>query len=662
MAKINRYNKKRIVQIFGILTIFILILAFRLAWIQVVRGDEYGRMAIQQQTSDIPLEAKRGTIFDRNGHELATSATCYSLWVNTGEMKSYYNDEKLTEVIQKLAVVLGEDAKEIKKNIMLKQPITRIEKNLDRGTADKVRKLDIYGLEIAEDTKRFYPMGNFASQALGSVNEDGHGRSGLELQYDDYLSGVAGRWIKDTDAAGNSLSYGQDKYYHPEDGFNVVSTLDEVLQHYAEKAIEKGMKETKADRIMCIGMEPNTGDILVMATNPGFDPNEPMIPGSEREKNKFDGLSEEKKVEYLNEMWKSPLVNDVYEPGSTFKLITTSSVLEEGVATPDSTYYCESRYPVPGTDVVLNCWSSVPHGKQTLKEAVGNSCNPVQIQISAQLGKEKYYDYLGMFGITKYTNIDYPGETHAIIQKEKDAGPVELATMSYGHGIAITPIQLVTAVSTIANDGVMMQPRMVKELTDSKGKTIKKIESKEIRKVISKKTADEMKDIMEYVVSEGGGGNAKIPGYRIGGKTGTANKSENGVYSDDTYSSFVGVAPIEDPKIVFLVIVDTPRSAEYGSVVAAPIARDFFKDAFNYMEISPKFSEEEMKANQVERVYVPDFINKRKNDAIETLNELGLKYKILPKGKKNKNFKIIDQYPKAGKEINKDGIVYLYRE
>lgn len=662
MAKINGHNKRRIVQTFGFFILLILLLGFRLAWIQVVRGDEYRQMAVQQQISDIPIDAKRGTIYDRTGRELATSATCYSVWANTAQIKSNYNKAQLREISQRLAVILGEDAKTVKKTLTKEQPIIRIERDLDREAADKVRELQVYGLEIVENTKRFYPMGNFASQALGSVNDDGHGRSGLELQYDDYLSGVAGRWIKDTDAAGNALSYGDEKYYHAEDGFNVISTLDEVLQHYAEKAIAEGMEKTNADRIMCIGMEPDTGDILVMASNPGFDPNEPMVPAGKSEKEAFKQLSDEKQVEYLSEMWKSPLVNDVYEPGSTFKLITTSSVLEEGVATPESTYNCDVRYTVPGTDVTLNCWSPVPHGVQTLKEAVGNSCNPVQIQISAELGKNRYYDYLDMFGITKYTNIDYPGETHAIIQDKENAGPVELATMSYGHGIAITPIQLVTAVSTIANDGIMMQPRMVSRLTDKDGKTVKTFDKKEVRKVISKKTADEMKDIMEYVVSEGGGGNAKIPGYRIGGKTGTAYKSENGIYSTDTYSSFVGVAPIDDPKIVFLVIVDTPKGVDYGSVVAAPIAKAFFQDAFNYLEISPKYTKEELEENQIEKVFVPDLVKMRRDEAIATLRSMGLKYKILPKGKNTGNFKVVDQYPKAGKEIAYNGTVYLYRE
>lgn len=663
MAKINGTNKKRIVLTFGIIAILVLILCFKLAWIQVVKGEEYKGLAIQQQTSDIPVEPKRGTIYDRNGQELATSATCYSLWANPPQIKANYKDETITEFSQKLAVILGKDAEDVKKQLTKKQSFIRMERYLDRQTADKINEIGIYGLETVENTKRFYPMGDFASQALGSVDNDGHGRSGLELMYDDYLSGVAGRWIKNTDVFGNSLAYGNEKFYKAEDGLNVVTTIDEVLQHYAEKAVAEAMKKTKAKRIMCIAMEPETGDVLAMVTNPGFDPNEPMEPVSKKEKEKFEKLTPEEQTDYLSEMWKSPLINDVYEPGSTFKLVTTSAVLEEGVATPESTYNCDVRYTVPGTRVTLNCWSSVPHGLQTLKEAVGNSCNPVQIQISAQLGKEKYYHNLEMFGITAPTNIDYPGETNSIVHKPENIGPVELATMSYGQGIAITPIQMATAVSTIANDGVMMQPRLVKELTDSDGKTVKKIETREVRKVISKKTSAEMLDIMEYVVSEGGGGNAKIPGYRIGGKTGTAYKaSSDGGYTSDTYSSFIGVAPVDDPKIVFLAIVDSPKDVSYGSVVAAPIARDFFKNAFSYYGIAPEFSKEEEENHKVETIYVPDLTGKTGKEAAAVIASYGLNCEILPKTEADEEFKVIDQYPKGGKTINRGGTVYLYRE
>ena len=536
--------------------------------------------------------------------------------------------------------------------------------NIWKETCDKVRDLEIYGIEIAENTKRYYPLGNFASQLLGSVNDDNVGRSGVEQEYNEYLSGVAGRWIKDTDINGNALAYGKDTYYKAEDGLNVVLTLDEVLQHYAENAIANGMRETDADRIMCLVMDPKTGDILAMATNPGYDPNEATEPATKKAKSAYEEMSEKEQSEYLSRMWRNPLISDTYEPGSTFKLITTSAALEEGVSTPDNHYYCNVGYEVPGTGWTLHCWSTTPHGDQTLTEAVGNSCNPVMIQLGLKLGVETFYDYLEMFGITatSLTHVDLPAEAMAQIQQEENIGNIELATISFGQGIAITPIQLAAAVSAIGNDGVLMQPRVVQKLTDADGDSVKEFDTKEVRKVISSKTAKEIQKIMEYVVAEGGGGNAKIAGYSIGGKTGTAEKpSANGGYSNDTYSSFIGLAPMEDPKLTVLVIVDSPKGVQFGSATAAPIAREFFQNALPYMGVTPNYTEEEEAEMKSSYVYVPDVTGKSYEDAIGILGKKDLDYKAVP-ADGEKNFKVVDQYPKAGEKVKKGGKVYLYRE
>ena len=665
MAKISGKHKIRILTVFAILGVCLILLSLKLAWVQIVKAEEYTDKAIAQQTSDIPLEAKRGAIYDRNGKELATSATCYTVWARPSQIaENYTTEEKLEDISNQLAVVLDMKASDVKEKLKKDQALIKIAKYLDKDTCDKVRNLDITGIEIAENTKRYYPLGNFASQLLGSVNDDNVGRSGIEQEYNEYLSGVAGRWIKNTDINGNALAYGQDTYYQAEDGLSVMLTLDEVLQHYAENAIANGMKETKADRIMCLVMDPKTGDVLAMATNPGYDPNEATEPATESEKTIFDEMSEEKQTEYLSSMWRNPIVSDTYEPGSTFKLLTTSAALEEGVATPDSTYYCNVGYEVPGTGWTLHCWSTVPHGTQTLTEAVGNSCNPVQIQLALKMGKETYYDYLEMFGITdsSLTNIDLPAESTAQIQAEDAIGNLELATISYGQGIAVTPIQLVSAVSAIGNDGVLMQPRIAKALIDTDGDTVKTFETKEIRKVISSKTAKEMQKIMEYVVEEGGGGNAKIAGYSIGGKTGTADKpSASGGYSSDTYSSFIGMAPMEDPKLTVLVVVDSPQGVQFGSATAAPIAKEFLENALPYLGVTPNYTKEEEKELKSEYTYVPDITGKSCSDAIGVLGSYDLEYEIVPEGN-SKDFKVVDQYPKAGKKIKKGGTVYLYRE
>lgn len=665
MARIYGTNKKRVLFTFGVIGILMLVLSFRLAWIQIVKAEEYTDKAIAQQTSDIPLEAKRGVIYDRNGKELATSATCYTVWARPAQIaENYTTDEKIEDVSKKLAVVLDMKSSEVKEKIQKDQALIKIAKYLDKTTCDKVRELEIAGIEIAENTKRYYPSGNFASQLLGSVNDDNVGRSGIEQEYNEYLSGIAGRWIKNTDINGNALAYGQDTYYQAEDGLNVVMTLDEVLQHYAENAIANGMKETKANRIMCLVMDPKTGDILAMATNPGYDPNEATEPPTKAEQTAFDQMSGEKQTEYLSSMWRNPIVSDTYEPGSTFKLLTTSAALEEGVANPDSSFYCNVGYEVPGTGWTLHCWSTVPHGAQTLTEAVGNSCNPVQIQLALKMGKETYYNYLKMFGITdsSLTNIDLPAESTAQIQAKENIGNLELATISYGQGIAVTPIQLVSAVSAIGNDGVLMQPRAVKALSDADGDVVKQFETKEIRKVISSKTAKEMKKIMEYVVEEGGGGNAKVAGYRIGGKTGTADKpSASGGYSSDTYSSFIGMAPMDDPMLTVLVVVDSPSGVQFGSATAAPIAKEFLENALPYLGVAPNYTKDEEKELKSEYAYVPKVTGKSYSDAIGILGSYGLEYEVVPEGSK-KDFKVVDQYPKAGKKIKKGGTVYLYRE
>lgn len=665
MARVSGKNKKRIIITFGIIGVLMILLTFRLAWIQVVKAEEYSEIAIDQQTSDIPLEAKRGSIYDRNGEELATSATCYTVWAVPAQIKQTYEDSEIRDISNSLAVVLDMKATEVEEKLKKEQALIKIAKYLDKETADKVKDLDVYGLEVAENTKRYYPLGNFASQLLGSVSDDNEGRAGVELQYDEYLSGVAGRWIKNTDLNGNKLAYGEEKYYKAEDGLNVVLTIDEVLQHYAENAIAKGMKETKASSILCLVMDPKTGDILAMASNPGYDPNNPTEPDSKSEKQKFDKLSDKEQSEYLFKMWRNPMVSDTYEPGSTFKLITSSSALEEGVASMNSTYNCNVSYTIPGTKVTLHCWSPRPHGNQSLKQAVGNSCNPAMMQIGLAMGKDTFYDYMEMYGIAanSRTGIDLPGEAYSQLQPKKNIGPVEVATISFGHGVAITPIQLVTAVSAIGNDGILMQPRVVKELTDSDGDVVKTFETKEIRKVISSKTAEDMKEIMEYVVAEGGGGNAKIAGYRIGGKTGTADKPKaGGGYGSDTWSSFIGMAPMEDPKFVVLVVVDSPKGIQFGSSTAAPIGKNFMENALPYLGFNPKYTKEEEKSLKATYSYVPDVTGKNYSDAIGILGSYGLKYKVVPETSSKKDFVVVDQYPKSGKKMQKGGTVYLYRE
>ncbi len=660
MRKVEYKSKVRIIAAFFIIGALLTALMFRTAWIQIVRADEYTEKAIEQQTSDIPLEAKRGSVYDRNGKELATSATCYSVWIRPAEIrKAYPGGEKQNEISAKLASALNMNSAVIRKYFAADDALIQIAKYLEKDQIDRVRALDITGLETAEGMRRYYPLKTEAARLLGSVNDDNEGRSGIEAQFDSYLAGVPGRWIKETDLNGNALAFGNRKLYSARDGYNLTLTIDEVLQHFAETAIEKGMKQTKAKRIMCLVMNPKTGDVLAMATAPSFDPNDATEPVSAADRNYYQKLSSEEKSAYLSSMWRNPVISDVYEPGSTFKLVTTSAALEEGVTTLKSRYYDSGSINVSG--ITLHCWQSGGHGSESLIEAVGNSCNPVQVQLVQKLGKEKYYNYLDMFGITDLTDIDLPGEAKALVKSRETLGSVDLATMAYGQGIAVTPIQLLTAVNAIGNGGVIMKPRIVSKMTDSSGKTVETFPEEKVRQVISEKTASEMKTIMEYVVSEGGATTAKIPGYRIGGKTGTANKASGGGYSVSTNSSFVGMAPMDDPRITVLVVVDTPKGETFGSVVAAPIARDFFNKALPYLNVEKNYSGDDVKQSSGSMVQVPKLTGMSSEKAAAAAKNSGLEPVYMPEGTKG-DFKVADQYPKAGKVVRKKTKVYLYKE
>ena len=657
-APVTLKHKRRIAIGFFAIAILLIALTFRVAWIQIIDAEEYTEKAILQQTTDTPVEAKRGVIYDRNGKELATSTTCYTLWVWPAQFTSGKTAAEIKEMSAEIAGIVDKDSEKIEAGVTKEQYMVALAKYLDKETADKIRALKYTGLEISAATKRNYPLGSFASHVLGSVNDDNQGRTGLELQYDEYLSGVSGRWVRNHDISGNELVEGREEYHEAKDGLNVVSTLDEAIQHYAEKALDEGMEKTGAKRIMCLIMEPETGDILASTVTPGFDPNNATVPTDEKIAEEYEKAKN--KTEVLSKMWRNPIVSDTYEPGSTFKLITASSAIEEKAITTTETFSCNSRITIAG--VTLHCWSHRDHGTQTIKEAIGNSCNPVLAKVASKMGKTTFYKYLDLYGITEKTGVDYPGEAGSIVQSLENVGPVELATIGYGQGISVTPIQLLTAVSAIGNDGVLMQPRYVKALTDSDGKVVKDYEPVTVRKVLSSKTASEMRSIMEYVVSEGGGGNAKITGYRIGGKTGTANKVENGKYGENYYSSFIGMAPMDDPKVSILVIVDSPKGSYYGSIVAAPIAKSILSDVLRYMNITPEYTEDEKAAMEGNYTVVPDVVGKEFSEAAGIIGGKDLKYSRPKSARDDDNFTVVDQYPKAGTKVKKNSVVYVYKE
>ncbi len=651
MERTTIREKKRLIIAFLIFSLFLLGLLARTGYIQVVQGPKYQKKAAAQHTKDELVEARRGDIVDRNGEKLAVSTITYAVWIHPQMM-----EDKGEQVAEELAEILNKDPKEIEKAIDQEVNLVKVDKYLDRSTADEIRdwvsEEEISGVSLTEENKRFYPLGNFASQVMGSVTDDNNGLSGLEMYYNKELKGMPGRWIQNRDVNGKTLIYGSQQYFEPVDGSTLQLTLDVAIQNYAEQSIAETLKDKKADRVSCIVMEVKTGEILAMASNPGFDPNTPRVPVDPKEKKAYEQLEPSQQLEYLNKMWRNPLVSDTYVPGSTIKLLTASMALEEDLTTVNESFYANGSIDVAGVN--LKCWRhEKPHGQETMKEAVGNSCNPVFIQLAQRIGMEKFYDYMGLFGFNDVTGIDFPGEGKAQMQDQKTAGPVGLATMGYGQGMAVTPIELITAIGSIANEGKLMKPHLLKNVLDSDGKVIEEIKPQQIRQTLSAATAKEMRNVMEYVVTGGGVSIAQIDGYRVGGKTGTSN-----IEADDNkiIASFVGVAPMDDPELIILYIVENPKTTIYGSTAAAPGGRDVLEQSLKYLNV-PK--EKETEKQSKEQVTVPDITGLTYEEAKEKVEKAQLVVKISP-DTDEVEFNVIDQYPKAGKKVNKGETVYLY--
>lgn len=647
-------NKKRLVFALFFICLVFFSLIIRLGWIQIVNGEEYRMLAIRQQTRDVPITARRGAIYDRNGKELAVSVTTFTVWATPSEIKS-------KEVVAKsLADILELDEEKVLSNISQNKGLVRVVKWIDKEKANAIIKEKFKGIQVAQDFKRFYPYSNFASHVIGHTTDDNQGLSGVELKYDKVLSGLPGRWIKNTDAAGRQLPYGVEKYYEPENGLNVVLTIDEVIQHFTEKAIENALVKTKAKRVMAIVMEPKTGDILAMSVKPDYDPNTPRIPLDELQREKYDSLDINEKQKLWNKMWRNPMVSDTYEPGSTFKLITSASGLEEGVVEPNSPFYSPGYAIIAGQKI--KCWRHYrPHGHQTFTEGVQNSCNPVFIEVGQKLGAERFYKYLDAFGFKDKTGVDLPGEGNSILQSLSRVGPVELATISFGQGISITPIQLITAVSSIGNDGKLMQPKVVKELTDDSGNVIHRYEPKFVRQVTSEKTSKELRLIMESVVSDGSGYRSYIPGYRVGGKTGTADKVIDGRYAKGSvYSSFVSLAPVNNPKVAVLLVIDEPQGVHFGSQTAAPAVQEILRDTLRYMEVEPQYNEEEKEKFQREEVVVPEVRSLKLYEASKVLSKKNLEYNTEPIHVESGNAVVMDQFPKPGSKVEEKSMIILF--
>ena len=590
MQNSNLDAKKRIVFIFFIVVIVCIVLCIKVAIIQFIEGNEWKEKSENQQYASRSITAGRGTIYDTSGEiVLAQSSSVETISVNPLNI----SEENKEKVAKALSDIFELDYEKVLKKVKKESSIETIIKRVDKEKADELRiwmqNNNLYsGINIDEDTKRYYPYSTLASHIIGFVGSDNQGLDGIEAKYDEVLVGKNGNISKMLDGKGNLLEDKSEVYEESIKGNDLILTIDMNIQAIAEKYLEEACIENVCtDGGNVIIMNPKNGDILAMATYPYYDLNNPYEPTSEEVKNMWSELDSNQKSTYLQGIWRNKAIADTYEPGSTFKIVTTSAALEENIAEPDkkAVFSCTGSIEIAGTRI--RCWRYYrPHGMQSLREALMNSCNPVFIGLGQKIGVSKYYEYLNKFGFLEKTGIDLIGEASSIFLKEDKVGPVELATISFGQRFEVTPIQMITMVSTIANKGRYVKPRVVKAIINSETGEKQEIEPEYKNQVISEETSQEVLSMMTSVVSEGTGKNARVQGYNIGGKTGT---SEDGVNTGKYVTSFIGVAPTDNPEMCILVTLYNPtgESGHQGGTVAAPVAGKILNEVIDYLEIEP---------------------------------------------------------------------------
>lgn len=651
--------KKKMLLVLGCCLVgFIYVLCFIVNW-QFVRGSELSRAAIEQQTRDKTINSKRGSILDRNGNVLAASVSVETVTAAPVEVQK--NDMSVEEISRGLAEILGEEYETVYKKLSQKVAYVVVKKRLEKQDADKVRKFiddnDLSGFTLVSDTKRYYPYDNLASHVMGFTGTDNQGLTGIERQYDSYLKGSAGRLITAKDAAGGEMPFDYEKLVDPEDGLDLVLTIDENIQRITEKYLEQAVEENSLGNGACaIVMEVKTGDILAMSTKPDFNLNDPFVITDEEvlEEIKTYTEGEERNKKYseeLERMWRNKAVVDTYEPGSTFKIFTSAMALEENLVSDKDTFYCSGSTRVGNYNI--RCWKAGGHGAQTFAKAVQNSCNPAFIEIGARVGTEKFLSYLSGLGFKETTDIDLPGEAMGLGFELAGFHQVELATSSFGQGFTITPIQMLTAVNAVANNGMMIKPHLVKKLLDSDGNVVKEYGAENIRQIVSESTSKKLREILESVVSEGSGSGAYIKGFRVGGKTGTSEKTPRG--NGKYIASFVCMAPADDPEVVCLVMLDEPNGAShFGGVIATPVARNIMEETLEYLSVEPSYTAEELATMETT---VPNLVGMTLDQAKQALSNAKLRYSVDGNGES-----VLNQLPKFGVKVNQQSTVMLYTE
>ena len=570
MRKNRTYHKKKTVLVFAVCIFLLAGLMGRMVYLMIIQSDYYAKKAEQLHERERHIKAARGRILDCKGEILADNKAVCTISVIHSQIKE---PEKVVEMLHK---ELGISVEEAQKRVRTVSAIERVKTNVDKKTGDKIRSYGLDGVKVDEDFKRSYPFDELASKVLGFTGGDNQGIIGLEVMYEDVLRGINGKILTTTDARGIELSELGESRVEPVPGYDLHLSLDKNIQMYAQQAAEKVMEQKQADAVSILLLNPQNGEIYANANVPEFNLNEPF-----RLNTDTTGMTEKEKQDACNQMWRNLTINDTYEPGSTFKIITMAAGLSQGVVHPDDQFSC------PGFKVVedrrIHCHKRTGHGAENFVQGAMNSCNPVFIEVGLRLGVDNYYRYFQQFGLMKKTGIDLPGEAATIMHKKENIGEVELATISFGQSFQITPIQLATTVSSIINGGRRITPHFGVKVTDEEGNLVKELKYKEEPGIVSKEVSKEVCQILEKVVSEGSGKNAAIEGRSIGGKTAT---SQTLPRSANRYiSSFLGFTPAENPKVLGICVIHNPQGIYYGGTIAAPVIKEIFENILPYMGI-----------------------------------------------------------------------------
>ena len=571
MRKNRTSNKKKVVVVFFLCMALLAVLAGRLFYLMVFRSEYYSEKAEDLHEREREIKAARGRILDAEGTVLAANRTVCTISVIHSQIR------EPEEVIHMLVRELGISEETARKRVEKNSSIERVKSNVDKEVGDRIREYGYAGVKVDEDFKRYYPFGELASKVLGFTGGDNQGIIGLEVQYEEVLKGINGKILTTTDARGIEIDGIGESRVEPAAGYDLQS-LDANVQAYCQQAAEKVMEEKQADHVSILLINPQNGEIYACVNAPEFDLNDPFTLNTDAD---TGTLSQEELLELQNQMWRNACINDTYEPGSTFKIITMSAGLEEGVVAPEDTFYC------PGYKIVedrrIRCHKRTGHGSETFVQGAQNSCNPVFIEVGLRLGVDNYYKYFQQFGLMEKTGIDLPGEAATIMHQKEKIGQVELATIAFGQSFQITPVQLAATVSALINGGTRVTPHFGVRVLDEEGGLVKTLEYETEEGIVSRETSAAVRQILESVVSEGSGKNAYIEGYSIGGKTAT---SQTLPRSANRYiSSFLGFAPAEDPQVLALCVIHDPQGVYYGGTIAAPVIRDIFANVLPYLGI-----------------------------------------------------------------------------